>query len=174
MATLNEIEMKAQTYAASREALAGTLMALEDETRALKRKYLARIRKLVETAKAQRADLAAAIDASPALFVKPRTQILHGVKCGFAKAKGRIEWDNEEAVVARIRKLLPADQAELLIRVKESVHKPAVYDLAASDLKRLGIRVEGDGDEVVIKDAAGEVDKLVEALLKDETEGAGA
>lgn len=170
MATIQEIEVKAQGYGAAREALAGVLAALDDETRALRKKYLARIRTLVATAKARRAELHDLIAESPALFVKPRTKILHGVRCGFGKGKGKVEFDDEDAVIARIRKLLPEEQAELLISVKESVSKSAVCDLSGDDLKRLGIRVEGTGDVVVIKDAAGEVDKLVEALLKDDAE----
>ena len=170
MATMNEIEVKAQAYGAAREALAGVLAALDDETRALRKKYLARIRNLVAKAKEHRAELHALIAESPVLFVKPRTKILHGVKCGFRKGKGKVEFDDEDAVIARIRKLLPEEQAELLISVKESVSKTAVCDLSVEDLKRLGIRVEGTVDVVEIKDAAGEVDKLVEALLKDEAE----
>lgn len=170
MATLNEIEVKAQSYGTAREALAGVLAALDDETRALRKKYLARIRSLVATAKERRADLHTLIAESPALFAKPRTRILHGVKCGFGKGKGKVEFDDEDAVIARIRKLLPEDQVELLISTKENVSKSAVCDLSVEDLKRLGIRVEGTGDVVVIKDAAGDVDKLVEALLKDDAE----
>lgn len=168
MATIQEIETKAQSYSTAREALAGVLAALEDETRALRKKYLTRIRGLVATAKERRAELHTLIAESAGLFERPRTRILHGVKCGFSKGKGKVEFDDEQAVIARIRKLLPEDQAELLIKVEESVAKSAVSDLSDEDLKRLGIRVESAGDVVVIKDAAGDVDKLVEALLKDE------
>jgi predicted ATPase len=170
MATLQEIEKQAQGYANAREILAATLAALDDETRALRRKYLASIRNQVAKAKEKKAELYASIDGSAALFVKPRTHVFHGVKCGFGKGKGKVEFDDEDAVIARIRKLLPEDQAELLISTKESVSKTAVCDLSGEDLKRLGIRVEGTGDVIVIKDAAGDVDKLVEALLKDDAE----
>lgn len=174
MATMKEIEPLAEKFNAVREALAGVLMAHEEEKRELAKKYLARIKKLVGDARTAREALANAITESPDLFEKPRTRTLQGVKFGFQKGKGTIEWDAEDAVIKRIRAQLPKDQAELLIRIRESVHKPAVYDLAASDLKRLGIRVVGDGDEVVIKDAAGELDKLVEALMKDDAEEVAA
>lgn len=170
MATLKQIDDLAAAYSANLEALAGVRGALEDERRALLKKHRARLVKLAENAKSVRADLAAALAASPDLFVKPRTVILHGLKLGFQKSKGRIEWDSEAAVIARIKKILPEDQAELLIRVKESVHKPGVYDLIASDLKRLGIRIEGDGDEVLIKGALSDLDKWLEAILADEPE----
>ena len=174
MATLKDIEAKTEKYAAQREALAGTVAALEDERRDLLAKYLPRLRKLVAGAKDAHAALAAGIGSSPELFEKPRTRTLHGVKVGLTKGKGKIEWDDEEKVIARIRAQLPKTQVDLLVRVEESVYKQAVYDLTAEDLKRLGIRVTGNGDVVVIKDTAGEVDKLVEALLKDAPEEVGA
>ncbi|MCR6497388.1 hypothetical protein LJB71_14990 [Thermomonas sp. S9] len=77
-------------------------------------------------------------------------------------------------MIERIRRLLPAEQAALLIRVREAVHKPAVYDLTAGDLKRLGIRIEDDCDVVVVKDVAGELDRMLERLLADLSEEAAA
>lgn len=170
MTTMQEIDRLAQDYAAAREALAGTKMALDEEAAAIKRKYIGRIRKLVETGKERGAALSAAIAASPELFIKPRTVILHGVRLGIMKQRGEIGWDDEQKVIKRIREQLPADQAELLIRVKESVAKAAVYDLTAADLKRLGIRVEGASDVVTIKDAAGDLDKWLDAMLAEEPE----
>lgn len=174
MATMKEIEPLAEKFNALREALAGTLMAHDEERRALIKKYLPRIKRLVGEARAAREALSQAITESPALFEKPRTRTMHGVKLGFQKSKGKIEWDDEASVIKRIRAQLPEEQVELLIRKKEAVHKPSVYDLAAGDLKRLGIRIVGDGDEVVIKDAAGDLDDLIEALLKDDTEEVAA
>lgn len=172
MATLQELEPLCAKYGTARGALAVLIGALEDEVRAVQRKYLARIKSLVGEAKAAREQLAEAIEESKDLFDKPRTRTLHGVKIGYAKGKGRIVWDDEAKVIERIRAQLPKDQVELLVRKTEAVHKPAVYDLVAADLKRLGIRIEGDGDEMVIKDATGDVDKLVEALLAEKEEAA--
>ncbi len=170
MATMQEIDRLAQEYAAAREVLAGTKLAIDEETAALKRKYLSRVRRLVEAGKAASAALSAAIAASPELFQRPRTVIMHGVRLGIVKSRGELAWDDEAQVIRRIRQQLPSDQAELLIRVKESVAKAAVYDLSAVDLKRLGIRIEGDGDVVTIKDAAGDLDKWLDALLAEEPE----
>jgi len=170
MATLNQIDIATRRFADARGALAELARTLNEEVEQLKRKHLPEIKRVKDRAVQRQTELRTMIEESPELFVKPRTLTLHGVRIGFVKAKGRIEWDDEAAVIARIRKLLPADQAELLIRVKEAVHKQAVYDLAAGDLKRLGIRIAGDGDEVLIKDTASDVDQLVDALLKEATE----
>lgn len=170
MGTMTDIDRLAQEYAAAREALLGTKMALDEEAALLKRKYIGRIRKLVEAGKERAARLSAAIAAAPELFQRPRTVILHGIRLGIMKQRGELAWDDEARVIQRIRAQLPKDQAELLIRVKESVAKGAVYDLSAADLKRLGIRIEGDGDVVTIKDAAGDLDKWLDAMLAEEPE----
>ena len=167
---MQEIDQKAQDYANARDVLVGIKMALEEEVGAIKRKYMPKIRKIVETAKERNAALSSAIAANPELFQKPRTVILHGIRLGIMKERGELAWDDEARVIKRIREQLPADQAELLIRVKESVVKGAVYDLVAADLKRLGIRIEGDGDVVTIKDAAGDLDRWLDALLSEEPE----
>lgn len=171
MATLQDIEKLTETYAAARGQLAEHVGGLTAKIDALKRQHLREIRAAVAVAKDAEAALQAAITASPDLFDKPRTRTLHGVKVGLQKARGTVTWGDEDAVIKRIRAQLPKDQAELLIRTEEKVHKPGVYDLSAADLKRLGIEIKGAGDVPVIKDTTGEVDKLVDALLKDEGEG---
>ena len=165
--TLNDIDALAQAYRAERDKLANAVQVLESEVQALKRRELPAIkRSLAGTAEAYDR-LKAAIEAAPELFAKPRTRVLHGIRVGFTKQKGSVSFDDEAAVIARIRKLLPEDQAELLIRVRENVAKAAVYDLSAADLKRLGITVSDAGDALVIKPVDGEVDRLVNALLKE-------
>lgn len=50
------------------------------------------------------------------------------------------------------------------------MHKPAVYDLTAYDLKRLGIRISDDCDVVVVKDLSSELDRALEqvfSLIRD-------
>lgn len=108
--TLTEIEALALAYAESYRELEGAVQALEDGVRAIKRKLLPTIRRLAEESASHKSALRAAVAAEPALFERPRSRLFHGVKCGFAKKKGRVEWDNEAKVVERIEKLLPRDQ----------------------------------------------------------------
>lgn len=168
--TLEHIAQLAYEYSVAHEALADSVTALNSEIEALKRRNLASLRQRVRVAAEARASLAEAIRAAPELFENPRMRVLAGVKLGIVKSRGKVEFDDEAAVIERIRRLVPAEQAELLIRVSERVHKPAVYDLSGTDLKRLGIRITDDGDQIVIRPADSEVDKLVEALLGDLTE----
>ncbi len=164
---LKDIEGLAELYATRRRVLAEIVSTLEEQIAQLKRRYLPAIRSAVATTADAHDRLQASIKASPELFVKPRTRTLSGVKVGMTKQKGKVVIDDEEKTIERIRKLLPEEQVELLINTKESVSKTAVYDLTAADLKRLGIRIEADTDAVVIRPVDGEVDKLVDALLKD-------
>ena len=160
------IERQALAYRTARDALAAQVAELEAALQSLKVARLSRLRDALAHALDAEAALREAVTGSPAaLWDSPRTRVLHGIKVGYAKARGKVSFDDEAAVIARIRKLLPADQAALLIRVREAVHKPAVYDLTAADLRRLGITVSEDSDQIVIKDAASELDKALQAIL---------
>ena len=173
MSTLNQIETKTKTHALAREALAERVRELQDAIEDAKRRRLPGIKRAVEDAKATEAALRAAIEDSPELFEKPRTVIFYGIKVGFQKGKGRIEWDDDERVVTLIKRHFP-DQIEALVKVTEKPLKTALAQLSVQELKKLGIEVEETGDLVVIKDTASDVDKLVTALLKEETEEVNA
>ena len=165
MPTLNEIEVLAQRYAERYRQLEAAVQTLEDGMRAIKRKAMPGIRRLAEESASHKAALLTAITDSRSIFEKPRSRLLAGVKVGMQKRRGKVVIDDEEATIRRIRKLLPKDQAALVISVSESVHKPAVYDLVVGDLKRLGIKIEDDTDEAIAKIAGADIEKLVDALL---------
>ncbi len=169
MATMQEIEIQTKKFSEARADLAAHVGALEDEKRSLVRKYLAGIKRRVAAAKVEREALHVLIAESAALFAKPRSQAFHGVRVGYRKANGKIEFDNAERVVELVRKHFKSE-FETLVNVTYKPNKEALEKLDASDLKKLGVTVEATGDVVFIKEAATEVDKLVKALLEDETE----
>ena len=162
---LRAIERQADRYAGAREALQARVAQLQDEIAAARRTHAVAIRRLVAAAKSERDALRALVAQSPDAFERPRKRSFHGTIVGYERARGSVVLDDEARTIRLIRQLLPPEQAELLVRVRESVHRPAVYDLTAADLRRLGISIEGAGDAVVIRDALSEVDRLVEALL---------
>lgn len=172
MADMQTIELLAAAVAEARGVLAERVQALQDDIEAAQRRHMPAIRQAVQAAAGDLDRLHAAIEAAPDLFDKPRTRVLNGIRCGYMKQRGQVVIIDEAKTIARIREQLPTEQAELLIRVRESVHKPAVYDLTAGDLKRLGITIEADSDAVVIKPADGAIDKIVKALL-EVAEGVG-
>jgi hypothetical protein len=167
--SMKSIEILAKHYAQHRELLSERVIELEDEIGAIKRRKLPGIRIAVQDALKAKKELEGAIATMPGLFDRPRTQILHGIKVGFRKAKGVIAWTDPARVVALIKKHL-ADQAEVLIKTTETPVKDAIAQLSAEDLKRIGCTVTATSDQVVVAPADSDVDKLVDALLKDEPE----
>lgn len=167
MATLAEIERLTKDYSLARASLRERVEALNDEIERLKRLRLPQIRKAVEQASERQQALHVAVEGSPELFEKPRTIIFHGIKIGFQKGKGELAWEDEETVVKLIYKHFP-EQADTLIKTTQKPLKTALAQLSVQELKRLGITVIETGDEVIIKATDTEIDKLVNALLKDE------
>ncbi|HDH00341.1 MAG TPA: hypothetical protein ENG80_00835 [Nitrospirae bacterium] len=171
MTPLKEIEKLTKDYAEAREILSQRVQGLEEEVNALKRKALPYIRKSAEAAARRKSLLDAAIEGAPELFVNPRTVTIHSIKVGMQKGKGKIEWDDDAQVVKLIRKHFP-EQSDVLVKTTDKPVKKALAQLTVAELKKLGIEVEETGDQVVIKSMDSEIDKLVNALLKDDIEEA--
>jgi hypothetical protein len=164
---MHQIETLAYAFSRAHARLGGEVRQLQEAIAELQRAYLPDIKAALQDLAQTKTVLQLAIEAHPELFERPRTTVLHDVKVGYAKQKGKVVIDDEAKTLERIRAQLPAEQAELLIRVRESVDRHAVADLTAADLKRLDIRIEASGDAVVIRPVDGEVDKVVDALLRD-------
>lgn len=163
---LADLEVRCAVYRSRRDALRQLASAVNAAIEDIKREQLPGLRTaLAGVADAEAALRAAVLQSDPSLWQRVRTRVFHGIKIGWAKARGKVVIDDEAKTIERIRKLLPADQVALLIRVREAVHKPAVYDLTAGDLRRLGIAVGDDSDQIVIRDMASELDRAIEALL---------
>jgi phage host-nuclease inhibitor protein Gam len=163
---LNEIEKTVKSYADLRRALALLIQELNDKLEKLKRERLPVIKRLVARAAEKHAALESMIAANRDLFAQPRTLTLHGIKCGFRKNEGRIEYDDPAAVVARIRQNL-ANPAGF-IHLTEKPNKEALAGLPAIELKKLGCRIGDTGDVIVIKPVDGDVERAVGALFKAE------
>lgn len=171
--TLEQIETRARQFAEAREKLAEIVTALNDGIEALKRRHMRPLKAAVNRAAEAEAALRVMVEEAPDLFTKPKTVILHGIRVGYVKSKGKIEFADSDRVVALIKKHFP-EQADVLIATTEKPSKDALNGLTAADLRKLGINViEGD-DAVYIKPADSAVDKMVDALLKGATEEAQA
>jgi esterase/lipase len=115
---LGQIEQLTKEFSEARQQLADRVRALEDEIQTVKRRRLTGIKNTVNTVMEKQSQLKAAIEESSTLFVKPRTMVLHGIKIGFQKAKGKISWSDEDQVIRLIKKHLP-DQTDVLIKITE-------------------------------------------------------
>jgi Bacteriophage Mu Gam like protein len=168
MPTLIEIDSRAKLYADARESLAGIVSELNAGIEALKRQAMPDIKRAIARAATHHDSLRALIEACPELFAKPKSRTLHGIKLGFQKGKGKIEFDDPEQVVRLIKKHFP-EQADVLIATKEKPVKTALNNLTGAELKKLGINVVEGGEVVFITPTDSAVDKLVDALLKEAT-----
>jgi len=166
MSDFTDIENLTKAYAEARAALGEAVSDLDAEMVKIKRLRLRRIRSLAEKTANAHAELQAMIDDSRSLFVKPKTRILHGVKVGITKEKGKLKFDTD-VVVRLIKRHLP-EKVDVLIKVTETPQKVALSGLSATDRKKIGVTVISGGDAVIIKPADGEIDKLVDALLDKE------
>ena len=162
--SMSDIERRAKALADYRERLAALISELNAGIEAAQRAALPAIRRAVNAVAERQDQLRAVIEANPDLFVKPRTAVFHGVKLGYAKGKGSIEFDDADQVVKLIKRNHP-DQVDVLIATKETPVKAALVQLSAQELKRLGVTVEGTSDVVVIKFTDSAVDKAVKALM---------
>lgn len=166
--SLNDIELRAKVFAETRALLSDRVTALNDGLAALRKDHIPGIKRALAKAAEAEASLQALIEANPQLFTKPRTVVFHGVKVGYTKGKGQLDFDDADEVVKRIKRLLP-EQADTLIRVKETPVKEGLLQLTSAELKKLGCSITEAGDQIVIKPVDSEVDKMVDALLKDAT-----
>ena len=166
MATLTQIERKTKEFADKREALKVRIAEYELGIQAVKRKYLAGIKAAANRCIEKQAELRDMVEDSPELFVKPKTVTIHNIRLGFKKEKGKLEWDDDDKVIKLIKKNYPADW-EIYIQVKEKPLATALGQLPAAEIKKLGITVAEDSDVVYIKSMDTEIDKLVNALLKE-------
>lgn len=165
MQNMTMIESATNRYAMAYKALAEELDDLNNAIEQIKRLRMKAIREAAGKACEKKSELKVIIQSNPDMFVKPRTVVFSGIKVGFQKGKGTISFDDAETVVERIKKLFP-DRADGLIAVKETPLKTALAELPANELKRLGCSITDDGDEVVIKPIAGDIEKYVADLLK--------
>jgi hypothetical protein len=165
--TILEVEAKTKSYADARDAVSAIVTAIEEEIAAVKKRHMARLKKAVGIMAERQAELKATIEDNADLFAKRRTQVFYGIKVGLQKQKGEITWVDESQVIKLIHKHFP-DMADALIKTTEKPIKSALAQLPAADLKKLGVSVTDDTDAVVIRATDSEIDKLVEALLKDE------
>jgi len=155
MASLAQIDGLTREFSDKRKALASHVRALEDAIAAVRLQHMP-----------AQALLHAAIDESKGLFSRPKTMILHGTKIGLQKAKGKVKFSNATNVIKLIKKHL-SEKQDLLIKTTEKLLKSGIEKLSVGELKQIGCEVAETGDEIVIKPTDGDIEKLVDALLKE-------
>ena len=177
MTNLSDLQKRAGVLSASRDHLSGLFATLQAGIDIVKKGSLPEISKVARQIAKQHSELQQLITAHPALFDKPRTQVVDGLKFGLQKKPGKLEWDSDTALVTRINKAvasndLTIEQRDLLIHTIERPVAKALEKLDGKLLKRLGVTISSDTDEVLIKSVDGDVEKAVNAVIKDITDSA--
>ena len=165
MPTMEQIEVKAKAHAQAREKLSEIVTALRDGIEALKRSHMTKLKAAVNKAVETSEELRALVEKSPTLFVKPKSVIFYGIKAGYRKEKGKIEFDDADKVIKLIRKHFP-EQADVLIITEEKPSKEAINKLTAEQVKKIGVTITSDTDVAFVSSTDSEIDKMVGALLK--------
>ena len=173
MSHIDTISAAAKALRTHRDTLTERVTFLNDAIEVAKRVSRRGIRNSVAACAQAQAELLATIAEAPELFGQPRSMVLHGIKLGFQKATGKLDWADDEQVARLIRKHFP-DQFDVLVKTTEKPLKTPLANLTAAELKRIGVTVEDTGDIAFAKDATAEVDKLVKALLKGAEEEVAA
>jgi len=166
-AATDHIDQIAAAYASAVESRRALQGGVRRALMALTAQYAPDLRACVAAEADARAALLAAVEQRPELFERPRSRTVSGVKFGWQSGKPSITIPDEADTIARIRRYLPQEQVDLLIRVKEQLHKPSVLDLTAGDLRRLRIQQVPAEDKPFARPVADATDKLVDLLLDE-------
>lgn len=153
------------------QAAAALASEMENELSQIRRRYLPKIRSVVnKCADAQVALQNGIVDSDATLWEKKKTMTQGVVKFGWRKQKGKVEIDNEPDCINRLRRALGDTVAAQYINTKETVAKEAVRKLTVAQATAAGIKIDADVDEVTIKNNSGEALKTLEAIFKDSTQ----
>ena len=166
-----EIDALAKRYAERRARVRDIVDQIEDEVRVVHRKHRRALAEALATAAGCQDALISRIRDAVALFVKPKTWALHDIKLGFRKGSGKVEFDDNDTLVAKLRKKFGEDSEEFraCVEVKHVIRKDALRDLDAKHLAALGVTIEDVTDVPFVKGVETETDKLVKRLLKEAT-----
>ena len=164
--TLGDVEKRAQAHRAALDAMTEELNALREELEATKKRRIKTIKQFAARAALTKAELQAMIEQGAPLFKKPKTLTMHGIKVGYRWSEGKIVIEDPEATLKLIHRH-HKDREELLIKTIEQVKKDGLKTLTAVELSRIGVKIEGAGEQVVLSAVDDEVEKLVGKLIED-------
>ena len=132
MSTLLDIERRAKALADERDVLVAVVNELNSGIETLKRESMRPLKAAVKAVAEQHDKLKALIEANPELFVRPRSVVLHGIKLGFRKGSGGVEFEDAERVAGLIQKHFP-EQFDVLVQTSHKPLKTALAQLTVAE-----------------------------------------
>lgn len=168
--SLDEIRAASDRLAVAHAATSARAALCQDEIKAAIQPIYDRHRSGMDAAAEEEAAahraLMSLLEAAPQLFEKPRSISVNGVRAGYRKAEDTLDWDDDGALIKRIRALLP-EQADILIRTEETIVLDAFAQLPATLHRKLGARRITGADNPFITIGSADVEKLAQALIAD-------
>ena len=163
---LNELEKATKDYSITSRALRKIKESLDEEIEKVRLKYTDQFSEAAKNAGEAYQMLFTLVSDSAELFQDKKSMSINGVKFGYQKKKGKIEIDNEEFTINKLQELFP-DNADMYLSKKISVSKKALDNLAAADLKKIGVNVIQDSSEPYVKLTDDEIQKMLDAIIKE-------
>jgi len=161
--SLLDVEQKTKQYSELYTGLTDLVAAMQGEMKEVQDKYRGQIKSALTKLKTSGENLRNMIELNKDSFDKPKTQTFYDIRVGYAKGKGKKEFDND-ITIKLIKKHFP-DKAESLIKITEKVISKALDTLSVIELKKIGVEIESAGDEVVIRNVNDEIEKMINKIL---------
>lgn len=165
-AKLTELETAAKEFSTASRVLRNLKEELDTEIDAIKAKYTAAFSDASKNAGEAYQMLYTLVESSEELFLDKKSMTINNVKFGYQKKKGKIEITNEQNTIEKLKELFP-DKADMYLSKKISVSKKALDSLTAAELKKIGVNVIQDISEAFVKLTDDEVQKMIDALIKE-------
>jgi hypothetical protein len=161
-ATTIRLESAAHALRTRLDATAQTLAEYEAEIAPIRDRFTARLRRHASDIRTAREAVLELIAAHPALFVKPKSRVVHGIKLGLRKAADRWAWPADDALVGLIQeRCTPEQQAAYLVTTTVG-RKDAI---PPEERARLGVGCTPGTDTPVCEEQATTTGEALVALL---------
>ena len=168
--TLADIRAAAERLSNAHNDSVGIAALLQAEVKNAITPIMERYKNALDQNAAAEAEAQSALDimlmSAPHLFVKPRSLVVDGVRCGYKKAEDSLTWSDEGAVIAAIKAIKP-EQAPILIRTIESLIIDALAGVDEKDLVSFGIRTVVGVDQRYITIGDNDSEKLTKIVIAD-------
>lgn len=167
------IEERMKSLAAARADLEKELHRADAKLAAVRNEFAERLKATTASVRALEDELLTHVQRVPALFKKPRSLEVNGVRAGWRKGKGRLELPDTDKLMKRIGEVLTRQQKESVVKVRVTVLKGQLARLPGEILKRLGINVTAAGQEPFVTYPKSDLEKQVDWWLKPIAASAG-
>ncbi|MEM8550713.1 MAG: host-nuclease inhibitor Gam family protein [Verrucomicrobiota bacterium] len=166
MNELKDHDKAAQAYEKSSSAFHEKCLAYRQDKEALRRRHLPGMQTAALSVVKARSRLIDLIKATREQFSSPKSRVLHGIKFGLKKGRGKLLTPDDEKLAEAIRKKFP-ELAKSLIVTTEKVDKQALGNQPADVLKKLGCTIEGTSDSPFVTIVDTDVEKALKEGMKN-------